>query len=89
MKPFFDADWASAPDDWRSTFGSCIYLALNHVSWWSKKQPLVVRSSTEAEYRSLTNTASELMWIQTLLQELDVAVKVPAIYFDNLRSGII
>lgn len=46
---FSDAYWASNPDDKRSTAGYCIYLEDNPVSWCSKKQATVSRSSTESE----------------------------------------
>lgn len=43
--------------------------------------------STEAEYRSVANTASELRWICSLLT--DMGIKVPAtptIYCDNIGA---
>ena len=48
---FYDADWASDPDDRRSTSGACIFLGPNLVSLWARKQTLVARSSAEAEYK--------------------------------------
>src|ERR1044072_409456 len=81
-----DADWASDPVDRRSTSGSCVFLGPNLVSWGSKKQTLVARSSTEAEYRSLANTAAEVLWIQSLLHELQIPIPTPIIYCDNLST---
>lgn len=83
---FCDADWASDPDDRRSTSGACIYLGSNLVSWWAKKQTLVARSSAEAEYRSLALASAEILWMQSLLKELKVPVKVPQIFCDNLST---
>ncbi|KAJ0860826.1 putative RNA-directed DNA polymerase [Helianthus annuus] len=67
---FSDADWARCIDTRRSTYGYCIYLGGNLVSWSEKKQPTVSQSSCESEYRAMANTAAEIIWLTNLLREL-------------------
>ncbi|XP_031272251.1 uncharacterized protein LOC116130664 [Pistacia vera] len=56
--------------DRRSTSGFCILVGGNLVSWKSKKQDVVTRSSAEAEYRAMDLATSELIWMKQLIQEL-------------------
>lgn len=55
---FFDADWAGDQDDYISKGGYIVYLGKNPISWSSKKQKSVSRSSTESEYRCVAQTAT-------------------------------
>ena len=63
MVAYSDADWAGCPDTRCSTSGYYVYLGPSLISWSSKQQPTVSRSSVEAEYRTLANAVAECSWI--------------------------
>jgi len=63
LKAYSDADWAGYPDTRRSTSGYCVFLGDSLVSWSLKRQPMVSRSSAEAEYRAVANAATECCWL--------------------------
>ncbi|KAF7845329.1 Retrovirus-related Pol polyprotein from transposon TNT 1-94 [Senna tora] len=87
---FSDADWGSDPDDRRSTTGWCVYLGNNLISWSSKKQAVVARSSIEAEYRGVANVVSEVVWVQSLLSELMISIQgIPRIFCDNMSTVLL
>lgn len=67
---YADADWAGNPVDRKSTSGFCMFVGGNLVTWKSKKQTAVARSSAEAEYRAMASATSEIVWLRLLLQEL-------------------
>ncbi|RVW29729.1 Copia protein [Vitis vinifera] len=54
----------------------------------SKKQPIVARSSVEAEYRAMALGICELMWIKTLLKELQVHIEEPMRLYCNNKATI-
>ncbi|KAM6588273.1 hypothetical protein CsatA_010878 [Cannabis sativa] len=81
---YSDADWACNLDDRKSTTGFSVLLGNNLISWGSKKQTAVARSSTESEYRALSTTATEVVWITAVLQEMGIITShTPTIWCDN------
>ncbi|BBG97002.1 transposable element gene [Prunus dulcis] len=78
LSAFSNANYEGNPDDRRSTGGYCVYLGTNLISWSSKKQRGVSRSSTEAEYRQLAYTAATLSWFRALFLDLHLHLLVPS-----------
>ncbi|KAL3813205.1 hypothetical protein ACJIZ3_014473 [Penstemon smallii] len=63
VEVYTDADWAGAIDK-RSTSGYCTFVWANLVTWRSKKQNVVARSTAEAEYRSMAQGVCEILWLK-------------------------
>lgn len=88
VEGFTDADWAGSPSDRRSTTGYCTFLGGNLVTWKSKKETVVARSSAEAEYRAMAHTASELTWLQHFLQEIGFSAPTPMEFFCDNQAAL-
>jgi hypothetical protein len=67
---YTDADWASCPETRRSTGGYLFTLLGAAITWQSKRQLTVSRSSTESEYILLSSGTQEAVWVGRLLGEL-------------------
>ncbi|XP_071676833.1 uncharacterized protein [Lolium perenne] len=84
---YSDADWSGCPDTRRSTSGYCVYLGSSLISWSSKRQPVVSRSSAEAEYRAVANNVTECTWLGQLLSELSCPIdKAMTVFCDNVSD---
>src|SRR5262249_55205638 len=84
ISAYCDADWAACPLTRRSLTGYCIFLGSSPISWKTKKQSIVSRSSAEAEYRSMSFTVAEVQWITYLLQDFGLISSLPIpLWCDN------
>ncbi|XP_057250059.1 uncharacterized mitochondrial protein AtMg00810-like [Beta vulgaris subsp. vulgaris] len=81
LRAYNDADWGTRAYTGRSLTSYCVFLGDSLISWKTKKQKVVSKSSTEAEYRSMSQTTSEIVWIEVLLQDLLVYVPTPITLF--------
>ncbi|RVW14559.1 Retrovirus-related Pol polyprotein from transposon RE1 [Vitis vinifera] len=84
IEVYTDADWAGAVDDRRSTSGYFTFVGGNLVTWKSKKQNVVARSSAEAEFRGMALGLCEALWLRLLLQDLGYLSRQPIrLFCDN------
>ena len=83
---FCDIDWAGCTNT-RSTYGYRIFLGANCILWSSKRQPIVSRSSVEAEYRSFASSAVGITWLTFLLHDIGIQLcEPPQLLCDNLSA---
>ena len=83
VEAYTDTVWANSITDKRSTSGYCTFVGSNKVTWRSKKQHVVARSSAKAEFRAIALGICELM-LKGLLRELQVNLEYPMrLYYDN------
>ena len=83
-----NADWAGSIEDRRSTSSYCTFVFRNLITWKSKEQNVVARSSVEAEFRSITHGICESLWIKRVLEELKITIHPPAMMYCDYKAAI-
>ena len=83
-----DADWAGCVNNQCSVAGWCMFLGNALISWKSKKQSWVSKSSTKPEYRAMSFAYSEIVWLRRLLRELSFSQNKPIHFYADNTSAI-
>ncbi|CAM8971434.1 unnamed protein product [Rhodiola kirilowii] len=84
LSAFYDADWGACPITRRSVTGYAVTLGNALISWKTKKQATVSRSSAEAEYRAMAHACCEVAWLVRVLADLQVFIQSPVpLHCDN------
>ncbi|GJT48931.1 putative RNA-directed DNA polymerase [Tanacetum coccineum] len=85
---YSDSDWAKCPMTRRYVSGYYVFVNKNLVSWKSKKQPTLSKSSAEAEYRAMAATTCEAMWIVKILKDLGLKDLLPVEFHCDNKAAI-
>ncbi|XP_042983350.1 uncharacterized mitochondrial protein AtMg00810-like [Carya illinoinensis] len=88
LKGYSDSDWVACPETRRSITGFCMFIGDSLISWKSKKQIVVSRSSAEAEYRALAQTSCEVIWLKALLEDFNIKHSQPVLFYCDSQSAI-
>lgn len=84
LHAYCHSNCAGCPNSHCSVTRYCIFLGSSLISWRSKKQSVVSRSSAKAEYHDMASTSSELLWIRSLLTDLHISDPQPTtLHCDN------
>ena len=77
IEAYSDAGYAGDKGDRKSTIGYCTYIGGNLVTWRSRKQKVVSCSNAEFEYRAMAETAQEMVWLRSFLEDLGISSPFP------------
>jgi len=85
---YSDADWCWNKQDRKITSGYLFKFLNAPISWCAKKQPVVTLSTCESEYIAGCMAASQVVWLETILKEMEIEVRIPIALFIDNKSAI-
>jgi hypothetical protein len=85
---YSDANWAGDVDTRRSTSGYVFKADNSTISWSSKKQATVAKSTTEAEYVALSQATQEAIWMRKLLSDIGYKIDKPTVMYEDNQGAI-
>ena len=88
LRGYSDADWAGDLDTRRSTSGYVFQIGGATVSWSSKRQATVAKSSTEAEYVALSFATQEAVWLRQLFDSVGFGLSSATVIFEDNNGAI-
>ena len=78
LTAYCDSDWDKCSYSRKSVASFCIKLGESPISWKSKKQSVVARSTAEAEHRAIASVTCEVTWLLSLFKDLGLSGLAPA-----------
>ena len=88
FETYTDSDFAGDKENGKSTNGYIVKVGTGAVSWASKLQGVIAKSSTEAEFYGASFAGTEIKWLRNLLQELGYSFPKPSPLFVDNQSTI-
>lgn len=88
MVGFTDSDWCGDHDNRRSTARYIFQYGNGSISWCCKKQNVVALSSCEAEYIAASLGACQALWLENLMEEMQLNFEKPVKLLIDNRSAI-
>ena len=71
-----------------STSGYVFQFGQSTVSWCSRRQATVAKSSTEAEYVALSMAVQEVFWLRRLFSDFGITLNSATKLFEDNRGAI-
>ncbi|KAL0284133.1 UNVERIFIED_CONTAM: Retrovirus-related Pol polyprotein from transposon RE1 [Sesamum angustifolium] len=89
LEEYSDASWITNVEDHSSTSGWVFLLGGGAISWASKKQTCIIKSTIESEFVALIAAVKEAEWLRNLINEISLWPKLISpisIHCDNAAT---